>query len=338
MVHALTMKLWCWGRQPRGWLALVPGVALLLALAGCEPAAPVGAAEAAAAAPEEANGVTLEPEQIKDLGIGTVAARATTYRHGVAGYGSVVALEMVAQADAEIEAAAAVAQQSKAAAARARSLATGEEAAVSQEVVEAAQSKAAADAVALSLAERKLQSVFGLNVPWKTAAERQAVMKQLANGQAVLVRLTFPLGALGGEPFEEIAVARLGNAAPSWSCHNFWEAPADPSLPGGAYYCLLEGSNLMQNERLIGTVRVGEETSGVWIPQAAVLVGENALWVYVEDEPGHFVRVLIDANKPDGEGFFLDDSVGVAADENVVVKAAGLLLARELNPATEAEE
>lgn len=307
-------------------------------LSGCEQAAQEVAPEDAGEVQEVDNGVLLTPEQIADLGITTTPARAATYRQAVMGYGSVVALDAVAQADADIEAAAAAAQQSKAAAERARSLATGEEAAVSREVVEAAQSKAAADAVALALAERKFQSVFGLDAPWRTAAERRAVVAQLASGQAVLARISFPLGALGDVRPDELAVTRLGSATQSWTCSAIWDAPADPTLPGSGFYCLLEMSNLAQNERLTGTVHIGESVSGVLIPRNAILVGENAMWVYVEQEPGHFVRVAVDPDKPDGDGFFLGAEVGIAADDSIVVGAAGLLMARELNPATEAED
>jgi hypothetical protein len=309
-----------------------------MALAGCSGSATTTPAAAAKAdSKDDQEGVTLTPEQIEDLGIDTEPASAATYRQAVAGYGSVIALDVVAQAAADIETATAVAQQSAAAVTRARSLVTGDEAAVSREVVEAAQSKAAADAVALSLAERKFQAVFGLDMPWKTTAERRDFVTKLASGQVVLARLTFPLGSLGGARPQEIAVTSLGNAVHSWPCQSLWVAPADPNLPGSGYFCLLEGSNFAQNERLMGSVRVGAEASGVWVPHSAVLVGENAMWVSVEPAPGQFVRVKVDAGKLDGAGLFLDDSVGITPDQDVVTEAAGLLLARELNPASDGD-
>ena len=312
--------------------ALLCCAAVLIPLAGCGKASP-------AAGKKDDNdsqtGVTLTPEQVKALGIATTPARATTYRQTVTGFGVVVALDTVAQADAEIASASAAATQSAAAAARARSLATGEEAAVSQEVVETAQSKAAADQAALGLAERKFQSVFGLNAPWKSAAERKSVMARLSSGHAVLVRVTFPLGALGGLRPREITVARLGNATQRWTSRTIWDAPADANLPGSGFYCLLEGSNLAQNEHLTASVRVGPQSNGVWVPQAAVLVGENSTWVYVEPQTGHFVRVQIDPSRSQSGGIFLDGRTGIAPNEQVVTGAAGLLLAREINPATE---
>lgn len=279
-------------------------------------------------------GVTLTPEQVKVLGIATAPARAATYRQTVTGYGVVVALDIVAQADAEIASASAAATQSAAAAARARSLSTGEEAAVSQEVVETAQSKAAADQAALGLAERKFQSAFGLDAPWKNAVERKAVMAKLASGRAVLVRVIFPLGSLGGLRPQEITVARLGNTSQNWTSRMIWAAPADANLPGIGFYCLVEGSSLAQNEHLTASVSVGPQSNGVWVPQAAVLVGENSTWVYVEPQTGHFVRVQIDPSRSQNGGIFLDGRTGIAPNEQVVTGAAGLLLAREINPAT----
>ena len=310
-------------------------VAVALLLSGCGPSAP--AADKKDDADSE-TGVTLTPEQIKGLGITTMPARSATYRQAVSGYGMVVALDTVAQADADIASASAAAAQSAAAAARARSLSTGEEAAVSQEVVEATQSKAAADQAALGLAERKFQSAFGLNAPWKSPAERKAVMAKLAAGRAVLVRVTFPLGSLGGHRPQKIAIARLGNATRNWTSHMIWDAPADASLPGSGYYCLLEGSDLAQNERLTASVNVGPESSGVWVPQAALLVGENSTWIYAQPQAGHFVRIQVDTSKADNGGLFLDRSAGVAPGERVVTGAAGLLLARELNPSSGSED
>jgi hypothetical protein len=313
----------------RKWAVIVPCAAFLIALTGCGQSAPASDKKDDG---DSQTGVTLTPEQTKELGITTAPARSATYRQTVSGYGVVVALDTIAQADADIESAAAAAAQSAAAAARARSLSTGPEAAVSQEVVEVAQSKAAADAAALGLAQRKLQSLFGLNAPWKTPAQRKAIMAKLAGGQAVLVRVTFPLGSLGGLRPDAISIARLGNATQNWTSRTIWEAPADSNLPGSGYYCLLEGSNLAQNEHLNAAVRIGPQSSGVWIPQTAVLVGENNTWVYVEPNPGHFVRVQVDTGKPDNGGLFLDSNAGIAPNEGVVTGAAGLLMAREVNP------
>lgn len=318
-----------------GAKTFLPSTALLLVLAACGPSAPTADKKDDS---DSQSGVTLTADQIRSLGITTMPARSAAYRRTISGYGVVVGLDAIAQADADITSASAAAVQSAAAAARAKSLSTGDEAAVSQEVVEAAQSKAATDQAALALAQRKFESVFGLHAPWQTAGERKSVMTKLTAGQAVLVRATFPLGSLGGGRPLEIAIARLGNADVNWTSRLIWEAPADPNLPGTGFYCLIDGSNLAQNEHLAIRVRVGAPQAGVVVPRSAVLVGENNTWVYVEPERGHFLRIPIDTGRPEQDGFFLGRDSGVSPGENVVTGAAGLLLAREVNPSTDAGE
>ncbi|HKB95759.1 MAG TPA: hypothetical protein VKB94_02850, partial [Rhizomicrobium sp.] len=145
---------------------------------------PAEAEKEAAATP----GITLKAEEISSLGITVQPATAAQFTGRISGYGVVTALDTIAQADSEFLTAQAAAAQSQAAAARARSLSTGEEAAISREQVEVAQSKAAADAAALALAQRKTEAAFGLRSPWRDRTRREAVMRRLASGAAVLVR------------------------------------------------------------------------------------------------------------------------------------------------------
>jgi hypothetical protein len=304
---------------------------LLILLAGCgKSAAPPDKTEEK----DAESGVTLTLDQAKSLGITTAPAQAATWRRKLSGYGVVVALDTIAQSDADVATASAAAAQSGAAAARARSLATGEEAAVSKEVVEAANAKASADQTALMLARRKYQAAFGLHAPWHGPADRNAIMAKLSTGKAVLIRVTFPLGLLGGLKPQQIAISRLGNAPAVWNSSLLWEAPADPSLPGQGFYCLLEGSDLAQNEHVTATVDVGGAMQGVLVPQAAVLIGESDTWAFVEPKAGHFEKVRIDTSKPLSGGYFVSGGTGIEPGQAVVNGSAGLLLAREANPAT----
>src|SRR5689334_9110033 len=189
----------------RGWpRCKISALCLLLAVTACgkqdaeekKPAAEKAEAE---------TGVSLKAEEIKSLGITTQPAKAASYRAAVSGYGVVVAVDSFAQLDADVMTTQAAAAQSQAAANRARSLATGEEAAVSREVVETANAKAAADDAALMLARRKAEASLGRGAPALTD-----LRGRLASGASVLVRATFPLGALGSEMPRQVQVTRLG--------------------------------------------------------------------------------------------------------------------------------
>jgi hypothetical protein len=250
-----------------------------------------------------------------------------------------VALDAVAQSDADFLTTQAAASQSEAAAARARSLSTGEEAAVSREVVEAAQSKAAADAASLALARRKADSAFGIHAPWHNDAERASLMARLSSGKTALVRVTFPLGALGGGVPAKLIVKRLGSdGGKSFTASTIWEAPADPTLPGRGFFALVDGSDLAQNEHVFASVPVGQAQSGFWVPASALVMGDGATWVYLENGENHFLRTGVDTDKPLDNGYFVAPGSGIAAGNKIVTKGAGLLQSREMNPATEASD
>jgi multidrug efflux system membrane fusion protein len=306
------------------------GFAALLALAACGKPAAEKPAEKEAETP----GITLKAEEIQSLGIVTVPARSASWRQQISGYGVVMALDTIAQTDADVQTAQAAAAQSQAAAARAQSLSTGEEAAVSRELVETAQSKAAADQAALALARRKTDAAFGRNAPWHDAASRQAIMARLASGRSVLVRVTFPLGMLDNEKPGTLQIARLGANPKSLTTNTVWEAPADNSFPGRGFYALVDGSDLAQNEHVTAMVPMGSAQAGVSVPADALIYGESEAWIYVQTQPGTFLKTRIDTGKVLGDGYFVAE--GVRAGQPVVTRGAGLLLAHETNPSTEA--
>ena len=307
-------------------------LAALVLLSSCGKPAEKPAAESESETP----GLTLKAEEVESLGITTAPATAASWRQQISGYGVVTPLDAIAQTDADVMTAQAAAAQSAAAAARARSLSTGEEAAVSREVLETAQSKAAADAAALALARRKTEAAFGRNTPWRDAASRQTIMARLASGRSVLVRVTFPLGSLGTDMPHALQIARLGANPKSWTATTIWEAPSDATIPGRGFYALLDGSDLAQNEHVTAAVPVGAAQGGVTVPAAALIYGESEAWVYIQTKPGTFLKTQIDTSKATGDGYFV--AQGVRAGQPVVVGGAGLLLARETNPSTAAED
>jgi hypothetical protein len=281
----------------------------------------------------EAPGLTLKAEEIESLGITVQPATAARFVGRIGGYGVVAGLDTIAQADSEVQAAQAVAAQSQAAAARARALASGEDAAISREQLEVAQSKAATDAAGLALAQRKTEAAFGLHSPWRDGASRQAVMRRLAAGEAVLVRVTFP--ATGGATPKQLEINRMGADAKSWTARTVWDAPADAAVPGRSFYALVEGSDLAQNERVTAAIPTGQAQAGAKIPAKALVFGESESWVYTQTGANTFLRTRVDISRPTGDGYFVNS---VKPGDKVVVDGAGLLLAREINPSTEVED
>lgn len=309
-------------------------VAVLLLLAGCGKSDQKGE-EADKPAKAVEGQVSVSEEQAKSLGITTQPAKAATFRSGLSGYGTVVALDTIGQIDSDIMSAQAVAAQSQAAAIRAQTLFSSG-IAVSREAMEAAQSKAAADQAALALAQRKAEAIFGHNPPWE-GRNRPAIMARLTSGRTVLVRITFPLGSLERRP-AQLTVARMGKASRSWSATAIWDAPADPAFPGPGFLVLVDGSDLAQNDHVIATAPEGEPAAGVTVPAAALVYSEDRAWVYAQIAPGTYRRFPVDAANATPDGYFVPGSAGLLPGAAIVTTGSGLLLARERNPSTEPEE
>ncbi|HEU4549995.1 MAG TPA: hypothetical protein VFS01_09875 [Rhizomicrobium sp.] len=316
----------------------IAALAVLVLLSACGKSDDNAGASKQPEKEEASSGVTLSADQIKGLGIATAAATAAQYRAESSGYGTVVPLDVIAQADSDFLSAEAVAAQSRAAAKRARYLFTDQGGAVSREAMEAAVAKADADQAALGLARRKAEAAFGLDPPWETGGRRSAIMGKLSSGALALVRVTFPLGALSGGLPQSLAITRLGGRGQRWTSRQLWRAPADPAFPGQGIFALVAGSDLAQNEHVTAFVPAGPMQAGVEVPAGAVVYGEGESWVYVRRGENHFQRVRIDAGHAMGSGFFVPQGAGIAVGDAIVTGGAGLLLARELNPSTEAED
>jgi len=333
---------------PGGWTpgasAPAPGLTVscvtFLLFAGCQqapsaPQAPSPAAEKKEAGnpTAEAEGVTLKPEEIEKAGIKTTPAAASRHAPEVGGYALVIMREAIAQAVADLSTAAAMEHQSRAALARSRSLA-GTPGAMAVEAQEAAERQATVDQASLQLAERKLTALYGRNAPWKDDYASPE-LTTLARGESKLVRVTFPLGALGASMPKTLRLAHMAESlgGRSFESATVWSAPADTSLPGRSFFAILKGSDVSEGERLLAWAPVGAAEPGVLIPYAAVLINGGKYWCYVEEKPGLFVRKEIDPGMPTDEGYFVKE--GVAAGAGLVTTSAGELLARELGSPAE---
>jgi len=307
-------------------------------LAGCRQgpsAAEAPPAEAKDKGAPEAEGVTLKSEEIEKAGIKTATLAASSHIPESTGYAVVITRETIAQALADLTSAAAVERQSRSALTRARSLA-GTPGAMPLEAQETAERQAAVDHAAFVLAERRLSATYGLNSPWK---ENYAspLLASLARGDTKLARVTFPLGALGSAVPAKLRLTRIGapQGARSIETLAVWSAPADPTIPGRSFFAMLKGGDASEGERLIAHGAVGAAENGVVVPYSASVISAGKYWCYVEEKPGLFVRTEIDPSMPTDDGYFVKE--GIAPGAQVVTASAGLLLAHETNPSSEAD-
>lgn len=320
-------------------MGLCAGAVLLAPLSGCsrapgEPAAtaPVPAAHAAEEAGE---GVALSAADVKSLGIETTAAAGSVHVPEVAGFAVVLAHETVAQSVADLSTAIAVQRQSESAFERSKRLA-GTSGAMAADVQEAAERQALVDRAALELVKRRASSTWGQDPPWKNQGI-SADVTAIARGESKMVRVTFPLGALGDSVPQTLRLGRIAanRGHSGWQSTSVWAAPADASMPGTSFFALLKGNTVNEGERLAAWAPVGSADSGVVIPASAVIISEGKYWYYVETRPNVFLRTELDADMPTTGGFFVRHGVAVGA--NIVTTSAGQLLARETNPTPAAD-
>jgi len=316
--------------------AVLAAVCLLLGGCGKAPAEAVVAqsppAETKAEDAKDKEGVKLPQEQLEKLGVQTQPAQATEYRVESVGYGVVLDHQAIAQAVADLQTAEATAQFSKASLERARQL-HGTPGAMSADVEQTAEQKAAVDTAALKLTTEKLSTTWGMQPPWKSNA-RDPRVQALAHGSTQLVRVTFPLGSLQGTP-EELHGGRVGSTRTeaTSSMRPVWVAPADVTIPGRSFFAMLPAGALAEGERLQVWAPTGQPTSGALIPAAALVLNGGKFWCYLEKEPGTLVRVEVDTSRPTSGGYVVTE--GIKPGDKIAVTAASQLLAKELGASEE---
>jgi len=282
--------------------------------------------------------VKLTEEEVAKTGITTAAAAPVQYVPAKQGFGVVMSHDAIAQAVADVATARAGVRLSEAALARVSRL-DGTPGAESAEAHESAVRQAAVDAAALRLAEAKLSAMLGQRPPW-AGHDESKLLTELAEGHAKLVRVTFPLGVLNGADPNSLRLARLDAATVGdrWTARPVWDAPFDSSIPGRRFFAVLQRTDVGEGERVLiwaAGDNSGAAESGIVVPPTAVVVTDGKYWCFVEREPGVFSRSPVDISRPMADGYFVADSI--KPGDLIVTSAAGLLLARQTNPSTEAE-
>ena len=317
-------------------LAMLVEAAVLSACCGLPAAAQEARGE------EEVAGVAvvLDAEAQRKLGVMTAAAEAADFQQTEQGSGLVLAVQAIVQAMADLASAEAAARAGAAALTRARGLFEAETA-VSREVLESAERQAAVDQAALALAKAEASVAYGSGAPWLDADRRAGILARLIAGRASVIRATFPAG-LGGGQVETLRVRPLDRlrADQGREASEVWTGPADPAVPGPTLFAYLDpAEGLVQGDRVIASVATGGAIKGVIVPASAVVIAGGEAWCYVVRDGDHFVRVAITLDRAESGGYFQAPAgaTGLKAGTTIVIRGAGLLLARETGGAAEEE-
>jgi hypothetical protein len=195
------------------------------------------------------------------------------------------------------------------------------------------------DTAALRLAEAKSSALFGQRPPWAGQNDSK-MLTELAEGRAKLLRVTFPLGVVNGAAPNNLRTSRLDAAAVGerWTARPVWDAPFDSTIPGRSFFAILQQTDVGEGERLLVWANGDSSArgeSGILVPSSAIIVTDGKYWCFVEKEPGVFSRAALDISRPMADGYFVKDAI--KPGDLIVTAAAGLLLARQANPSSEAE-
>lgn len=200
---------------------------------------------------------------------------------------------------------------------------------LSQQTIAVAEKQALTDETQLKLLQNRLAPAWGQGAPFIAPAARAPLIRELAEGAKVLVRLDFPETPPASPKNARVLALQGGPARPVL---NMWEAPSgNQSLPGTSYFALIESAPALKpGDRARLLADRDESANGVVIPNAAIVVYSGQAWCYVETGPEKYERRTVSLEHPVDDGFLVRD--GFQAGTHVVVKGASLLLAREAGP------
>lgn len=285
--------------------------------------------------------VTLDPATLARTGIRIAALVSIEHQAEQLAYGSVPDIQALTDlnsryriAQGDLAAAKVIATASSQELKRSRALAR-DAGNVSEKNLQAATATASADQAKLDAAQNTVQALrtsaiqqFGEPVAQWLAIEPSGELSRLLNHQDTLLRIALPARSKDAPP-RRISVeddsgqrvqADLLSAAPQ----------SDPNL-AGQVYLYRSSTPLPFGARLLAHLPVAQQaTSGVLIPQDAVVWFGAIPWAYVQTEAGHFLRRPLSDPRPVSDGYFVGS--GFKAGEQVVVRGAQLLLSEEQRP------
>jgi hypothetical protein len=158
--------------------------------------------------------------------------------------------------------------------------------------------------------------------------EASPAFMRLIEQQDVLVQLTLPVGTPLSAP-PKTATVRMTDSARS-ELKLLSPAPrTDLRLQGVSLFYLAPAkeAGLLPGMNAVAYLPIGAPIPGVVIPHSSVVGWQGRTWVYVEKGEGRFVRRVIAADWPVEAGWFVTH--GLESGDRIVTSGAQLLLSEE---------
>ncbi len=283
--------------------------------------------------------VTLDAATRARSGLVVEALSATTHQVEETAYGTVLDLTGLAEEHGAVVAAGARAAKARAALAaskaeydRVKALSADDHNA-SDRVVEGAAAAWRADEAELHAAEAALAAQLGAGRQrWGATiagwiASGSAELEALLQQKERLLQITPPPGSPLASP-PTTATVRAGDG-PGEAARFVSPAPrTDPRIQGASFlYAAPAAPALLPGASVVALLPGGRSSSGVVVPEAAVVWSQGRAWVYVETGPGRYLRREVATDTPVPGGWFV--TTGLAAGQRVVVRGGQMLLSEE---------
>jgi multidrug efflux pump subunit AcrA (membrane-fusion protein) len=193
--------------------------------------------------------------------------------------------------------------------------------------MQTAQAKLQSAEAAQNALEAILRQQFGDALVSAAMAPVSDLFQRLLTGRAVVVRVT--LAANGGASVPaHISVDGLDGQP--ISARKLSASPqSDPAIQGNPYFYAADGA-LPVGTRTTAHVSLGDKSTGLLIPESAVVWYGGQPWVYVRTAADRFTRRYVLSGMAVDRGFVVTS--GFRAGDDVVIRGAQLLLSEELRP------
>ncbi|MEW6347140.1 MAG: metal transporter [Paraburkholderia sp.] len=197
-------------------------------------------------------------------------------------------------------------------------------------VMQADQAKLRAAESAQSGLEATMRQQFGDALTSAAMAPASSLFQRLLTGRTSVLRVTLPGDYTGAAPAQitvdtpdgQQVAAQMLSASPQ----------GDPAVQGNPYF-YATGSTLPVGTRTSAHLPSSNPgTSGIAIPERAVVWYGGQRWVYVRTAPTRFTRRFVAATTTYTGDQGLVVSSGLHAGDQVVIDGAQLLLSEELRP------
>jgi hypothetical protein len=183
----------------------------------------------------------------------------------------------------------------------------------------------AAEATESTLATA-LHQQFGSILARAASAADSPLLQRLASGQAALLRVTLPTGVPADS---EISIDVPGEAP--FPARKISASPqADPAVQGNPYFYAAEHALAVGTRVTARVPQKAAPTSGLLVPESAIVWYGGERWVYAKTAPNRFTRRYLSSPLATDRGVVVTGDL--RPGDEVVVQGAQLLLSEELRP------